>query len=195
MQRIKRFWVLVLLLVGSWVRVVSAEIEIGFKTGAYIPSEAPFNSEFDTDLLLGGVLGLDSNLGLQLGVSVEHYSADSKSSALGGDVTVVPLIFSAQYNFLPRYSTTPYIGLGLGPYFFDRDFASGKSNSSTEFGVRIFGGIKFFEDRPVNFFIEGGRNFVEFDGDNAGSFQITGGILIDLSPTTLSKPPPPPPPR
>jgi len=176
--------VLATLLTISYVQVCSAEIELGFKVGAYIPSDAPFNSEFDTDLLLGGTLGLDSNLGLQLGISVEYYSADSGDPRLGGDVTIFPIVFSAQYNFLPRYYMTPYLGIGLGPYFFDRDFANGSSESSTEFGVRIFGGLKMFEDRPINFVIEGGRNFVDFDGDNASSYQVTGGILFDLNPVS-----------
>jgi opacity protein-like surface antigen len=176
------------LLVVSCGTIVFAEIEIGFKAGAYIPSEAPFNSEFDTDLLLGGVLGLDSNLGLQLGISVEYYAADSENASLGGDVTIFPIVFSAQYNFFPRYSTTPYVGLGIGPYFFDRDFGNGTSTSSTEFGLRIFGGFKLFEDRPINFFVEGGVNFVDFDNDNASSYQVTGGILFDINPTSVSRP-------
>lgn len=188
MKFIFKSLVLAVLLVVSCIRIAFAEIEIGFKAGAYIPSEAPFNSEFDTDLLLGGVLGLDSNLGLQLGVTVEYYSADSNDATLGGDITVFPVVFSAQYNFFPRYSTTPYVGIGIGPYFYDRDFANGSSKSSTEFGLRIFGGIKLFEDRPINFFIEGGRDFVDFDEDNASSFLVTGGILFDLNPTTVSRP-------
>jgi hypothetical protein len=187
MQLIKKFFALTLFLIVNCLSMAPAEIEIGFRAGVYIPSENPFKSEFDSDLLLGGMIGLDSNLGLELAVSVEYYSANSDDSTLGGDVTVIPLVFSAQYNFYPRYVHTPYVGIGIGPYFFDRDFGSGGSNSETEFGVRLFGGVKLFEDRPINFFIEGSRNFVEFDGDNAGSFEVLGGILFDLNPPSLSR--------
>jgi opacity protein-like surface antigen len=163
---------------------VFAEVGFGIKGGMWIPDQDPFKDEFDSDMLLGGVLEMDSNLGLTLEANVEYYQQDGKS---GGDITIFPLIVMAKYNFAPRYRTTPFVGMGIGTYFFDRKL-NGTSRSTTRFGTRVAGGLRFLEDRRMNLVIEAAKNFVDFDHMNAGSFQVTLSILFDFYPGIVGTP-------
>ncbi len=165
-----------------------AEVGFGFRGGMLIPDQEPFKDEFDSNVILGGVLELDSNLGLTLEAAVEYYQQDSDSSTLGGEVSIVPIVLSAKYNFLPRYRTTPFVGIGAGAYFFDRDYKDGTSKTKTKFGTRVSAGIRFFEDRRMNIILEGSRNFVDFDHDNASSFQVMMGVIIDLNSSLVGSP-------
>ncbi len=45
-----------------------------------------------------------------------------------------------------------------------------------------------FEDRRMNLVIEGARNFVDFDNDNASSFQVIMGLVFDLTPSVIGNP-------
>lgn len=163
-----------------------AEVGFGFKGGMFVPDQEPFKDEFDSNFLIGGVLELDSNLGLTLEANVEYYSQES-DAAQGGKITIFPMVLSAKYNFYPRYRTTPFVGIGVGAYFFDRDFDS-RSKTKTKFGVRVSGGVRFLEDRRMNLVLEGARNFVDFDDMNASSFQVTLSILVDLYPSVIGTP-------
>jgi hypothetical protein len=165
-----------------------AEVGFGFKGGMLIPDQDPFKKEFDSNFLLGGVLEFDSNLGPTVEADVEYYSQDSNNSSLGGKVTIFPIVISGKYNFFPRYRTTPFIGIGVGAFFFDRDYADGSSKTKTRFGARVSGGIRFLEDRRVNLVLEGARNFVDFDDANASSFEVTLSVLFDLYPTVIEAP-------
>ena len=167
----------ILLVLVCWFPVlVRAEVGFGFKGGMLLPDQDPFKDEFDEDILIGGVLEFDSNMGLTLEANLEYFSQKGNS---GGDITIFPLIVSAKYNFFPRYRTTPFIGFGIGTYFFDRDF-NGSSTSTTRFGTRVSGGLRFFEDRRLNFVVEAARNFVDFEDMNASSFQFTLSVLFDF---------------
>lgn len=162
----------------------SAEVGFGFKSGMFIPDQAPFKDEFDSNYLVGGVLELDSNLGLTLEADVEYYSQNSNRD---GKITIFPMVLAAKYNFLPRYRTTPFVGIGIGAYFFDRDFDS-TSKTKTKFGVRVSGGLRFLEDRRINLVLEGARNFVDFDNMNTSSFQVTLSVILDFYPSVIGAP-------
>lgn len=174
----------VLTLLWCYSVPVSAEVGFGFKGGMWIPDQDPFKDEFDSDMLLGGVLEMDSNLGLTLEADVEYYQQNGKS---GGEITIFPLIVMAKYNFAPRYRTTPFVGMGIGTYFFDRKY-DGKSKSTTRFGTRVAGGVRFLEDRRMNLVLEVAKNFVDFDDMNAGSFQVTLSFLFDFYPGIIGAP-------
>lgn len=176
---------MLVIIVGCMSFPAAAEVGFGIRGGMLIPDQEPFKDEFDSNAIVGGVLELDSNLGVLLEATVEYYQQDGDS---GGDISIVPVLFSAKYNFLPRYRTTPFIGVGIGTYFFDREYGDGSTESATRFGVRVSGGLRFFEDRRMNIVLEGSRNFVDFDNDNASSFQVTLGIVFDLSPTIIGSP-------
>jgi len=162
-----------------------AEVGLGFKGGILIPDQDPFQDEFDSDLVLGGVLELDSNIGFVLEADVEYFSQESDAAA-GGDITIFPILVAGKYHFLPRYRTTPFVGLGIGAYFFDRQFDDGSSITKTRFGARVMGGVRFFEDRQVNLVIEVARNFVDFENMDTSSFQITGSLIMDFTPALIS---------
>jgi opacity protein-like surface antigen len=176
--------VLALLLTGLSALPAAAEVGFGLRGGMMIPDQEPFNDEFDSNYILGGVLELDSNLGLTLEATVEYFSQDSDNAALGGEISIVPIMFSAKYNFLPRYRSTPFVGIGAGAFFFDRDYDRG-SKTKTRFGARVSAGFRFLEDRGMNVILEGARNFTDFDGDNASSFQVTFGLVFDLPPSLV----------
>jgi opacity protein-like surface antigen len=161
-----------------------AEVGFGFKGGMLIPDQEPFKDDFDSNYLFGGILELDSNLGLTLEADVEYYSQDSNR---GGKITLFPMVLAAKYNFLPRYRTTPFVGVGIGAYFFDRDFDS-SSKTKTKFGVRVSGGLRFLEDRRMNLVLEGARNFVDFDNMNTSSFQVTLSVILDFYPSVIGNP-------
>ncbi|MBD3307001.1 outer membrane beta-barrel protein [candidate division KSB3 bacterium] len=167
---------------------VFAEVGVGIRGGMLFPDQDPFKEEFDSDVILGGVLEFDSNLGLSLEATVEYYEQNSDNDSLGGDITIVPVLVTAKYNFLPRYRSTPFVGIGAGTYFFDRSFDDGSSKSQTRFGVRVCGGLRFFEDRGLNIVLEGSRNFVDFDNDNASSYQVMLGLVFDLNPAIIGGP-------
>jgi len=162
-----------------------AEVGFGFKGGMFIPDKNPFKDEFDSDILLGGVLEFDSNLGLTIEANVEHYSQKGDH---GGKITIFPIVISAKYNFLPRYRTTPFVGLGVGAYFFDREYADRPSKTKTKFGARVSGGLRFLEDRRMNLVIEGARNFVDFDNMNTSSYQVTLSIILDFYSSVIGTP-------
>ena len=163
----------------------AAEVGFGIRGGMLIPDQSPFKDEFDSNAIVGGVLELDSNLGVMLEATVEYYQQDGDS---GGDISIVPVLFSAKYNFLPRYRTTPFVGVGIGTFFFDRTYEDGSDNTDTRFGVRVSAGLRFFEDRRMNLVLEGSRNFVDFDNDNASSFQVILGLVFDLNPAIIGSP-------
>jgi outer membrane protein W len=176
------------MIVCCWSFSVFAEVGVGIKGGWLFPDQDPFKDEFDSNFLVGGVIELDSNLGITLEADVEYFQQDSDDSVLGGEISIIPIIFSAKYNFLPRHRTTPFVGIGIGAYFFDREFGDGSDKSKTKFGARVSAGLRFFEDRRVNVVIEGARNFVDFDDTNASSFQATLSIIVDLNPSIIGGP-------
>lgn len=190
MQQIKTSAIILiaLMIISCWSFPVFAEVGLGFRGGMLFPDQDPFKDEFDSNYILGGVLELDSNLGLTLEATVEYFKQDSQNELLGGEISIVPIIFSAKYNFLPRYRTTPFVGIGVGAFFFDRDYAGGSSETKTRFGARVSGGVRFFEDRRMNILFEASRNFTDFDGDNASSFQVVFGIIFDLPPSIVGTP-------
>ena len=177
-----------LMIASCWSFPAFAEVGFGLRGGMFIPDQEPFKDEFNSNYIVGGVLEFDSNLGLTLEASVEYYRQDSDNSVLGGEISIVPIVLSAKYNFLPRYRTTPFVGIGAGAYFFDRDYGDGSSKTKTRYGTRVSAGLRFFEDRRMNILIEGSRNFVDFDNDNASGFQIVVGILFDLYPSVVGAP-------
>ncbi len=185
--KIIRCLIITFLLVGVYAFAAQAEVGFGLRGGMLIPDQEPFSDEFDSNYILGGVLELDSNLGLTLEATVEYFQQDSSDSEAGGKISLVPIVFSAKYHFLPRNRTTPFVGIGAGAFFFDRDYAKG-SESVTRFGARVSGGVRFLEDRGMNVIIEGSRNFTDFDGDNASSFQVMFSLVFDLPPTLIGAP-------
>ncbi|GAK59432.1 hypothetical protein U27_06417 [Candidatus Vecturithrix granuli] len=187
-RKISGIVVIIVSIMCGWSFSAAAEVGFGIRGGMLIPDQAPFKDEFDSDVMFGGILELDSNMGIVLEATVDYYKQKSDNSKLGGDISIIPVIFSAKYNFLPRYRTTPFVGVGIGTFFFDRDYKDGSNESATRFGVRVSGGLRFFEDRRLNLVIEGARNFVDFDNDNASSFQVTMGIIFDLTPTVIGTP-------
>ena len=164
-----------------------AEVGFGFKGGILMPDQDPFKDEYDADMLLGGVLEFDSNLGVTVESSLEYFSQDGSHN---GKITIFPFIVSAKYNFFPRYRTTPFVGIGVGTYFFDQDYWDAninqlRSSSKTQFGVRASAGLRMLEDRRVNIVIEAARNFVDFRDMNASSFQVTGSVIFDFYPSII----------
>lgn len=184
-RKISSIVVLIVSMVCGWNFEAAAEVGFGIRGGMLIPDQSPFKDEYDSNFLVGGVLELDSNLGVVLEATVEYFQQDGDS---GGEISIVPVLFSAKYNFLPRYRTTPFVGVGIGTYFFDRDDKDGSNESATRFGVRVSGGLRFFEDRRMNLVIEGARNFVDFDNDNASSFQVIMGLVFDLTASVIGNP-------
>lgn len=180
--------VMLVVMVCIWSLQAAAEVGFGIRGGMLIPDQAPFKDEFDSNAVFGGVLELDSNLGVTLEATVEYYQQNSDNSDLGGEISIVPVLFSAKYNFLPRYRTTPFVGVGIGTFFFDRDYKDGSDSTDTRFGVRVSAGLRFFEDRRMNFVLEGSRNIVDFDNDNASSFQVILGLVFDLNPAIIGSP-------
>ncbi len=162
----------------------SAEVGFGFKGGMLMPDRDPFQDEYDSDLLFGGVLEFDSNLGLILESTLEYFS---QSGDTNGKITIFPFLMSVKYNFFPRYRTTPFVGVGIGTYFFDQEL-NGNSVSKTRFGVRVSGGLRLLEDRRVNIVLEAARNFVDFRDMNASSFQFTGSVVFDFYPSIIGIP-------
>ena len=161
-----------------------AEVGFGFRGGVLIPDKDAFDDGgYDSDLLAGGVLEFDSNLGLTVETSLEYFS----QSGDDGKINIFPFIVAAKYNFLPRYRTTPFVGVGVGTFFIDEE-RDKESTSKTQFGVRVSGGVRFLEDRRMNVVIEAARNFVDFKSQNAGSFQFTATVIIDFYPTVVGVP-------
>lgn len=164
---------------------VCAEVGFGFKGGMFMPDQDPFKDQFDPNIILGGVLEFDSNMGVTVEADVEYYGQDGNS---GGEVSLFPILVTAKYNFFPRYRTTPFVGLGIGAYFFDREYSNGTSKTKTKYGTRVVGGIRLLEDRRVNLVLEAARNFVDFDNMNASSFQFSLGLIFDLYPSEIGAP-------
>ena len=187
-KKISGMIVMLVVMMCGWSFQAAAEVGFGIRGGMLIPDQSPFKDEFDSDAIFGGVLELDSNMGIVLEATVEYYQQKSDNSDLGGEISIIPVIFSAKYNFLPRYRTTPFVGVGIGTFLFDRDYRDGSDNSDTRFGVRVSAGLRFFEDRRMNLVLEGARNFVDFDNDNASSFQVTLGLVFDLNPAIIGSP-------
>jgi len=160
-----------------------AEVGLGIKGGMLIPDQEPFKDYFDSNVLVGGVLEFDSNMGPTVEANVEYY----KGSGSGGDMTIIPLVLSLKYNFFPRYRTTPFVGIGIGTYFFDQDY-KGKSTTKTRYGTRVSGGVRFLQDRQINLVFEAARNFTDFNDLNASSFQFTVSVIFDFTPTVISAP-------
>jgi hypothetical protein len=176
-----------LMLVGGQCLPAYAEGGFGFKGGMLLPDQKPFKDKFDSGPLFGGVLEFDSNMGPTIEASVEYFSSDGS----GGDISIIPLILMVKYEFFPRYRTTPFVGVGIGTYFFDRDYKENnvsKSVTKTQYGTRVAAGIRFFEDRRFNLVLEADRNFVDFQSLNASSFQFSASLIFDFTPSVVAVP-------
>lgn len=176
--------VVIVALLGCLGLPARAEVGFGFKGGMLMPDQDPFQNEYDSNILLGGVLEFDSNLGVTVETTLEYFEQDGNTN---GSVTIFPFLLTAKYNFLPRYRTTPFVGVGIGTYFFDQEM-NGLTTSKTRFGVRVAGGVRLLEDRRMNIVLEAARNFVDFRDMNASSFQITGSIIFDFYPSIIGFP-------
>lgn len=177
-------WIVVLLL-GCGSLPVAAEVGLGIKGGMLIPDRDPFKDDYDSDIVFGGVLEFDSNMGLTLEADVEYFQQDGNA---GGDMTLFPFVLMAKYNLSPRYRTTPFVGIGVGAYFFDCDFGDGHRKAKTRYGTRVAGGLRFLEDRRMNLVLEAARNFVDFSNLNASSFEITFSLIFDLYSSEIGTP-------
>ena len=178
----------VLMMLGGWRLPADGEVGVGLRGGMLLPDQNPFKAEFDASFLIGGVVEFDSNIGPTLEASVERYAQNSNIAARGGDISIVPIMLAVKYSFLPRYRTSPFVGLGVGSYFFNREYVNGTSISKTRFGARVSLGIRFFQDRVFHLIFEGARNFVDFEDMNASSYQFTATLLYNFSPTVVAAP-------
>lgn len=129
----------------------------------------PFDLEKDGDFGLGVRSEFGGNLALVL--SFDYYFPKSDI----GNVDFYELNGNLIYNF-PTESVRPYLGAGAGiaRVSFDSNFFS---DSATEFGVNILGGLKFGSG-GINPF--GEIRYVIYSGDETfnNRLVISGGILF-----------------
>lgn len=134
------FAALILFFGSAWqaLALLGPEVSIGVRIGASVFQE---DEVFDTDTeintapVLGLVAGIrQGQLGGEL--SLDRMKTDIETDIKEGELTIVPVLLTAQFHFLEEAkSFDPYIGLGVGYYLNSFSTSSEAKASATAAGL------------------------------------------------------------
>ncbi|MFH1428422.1 MAG: outer membrane beta-barrel protein [Candidatus Margulisiibacteriota bacterium] len=123
-------------------------INTGVNMGAFEPdTDSLAMGSFGRDFTFSGYVGIQAESGIEFRADLGSWGTTSHHpDDLGNDLVIgiIPLKASLIYNFSPEEDISPYLGAGVGVYFYNlRDRVYGELEKGTVFGQNIVAGIKF----------------------------------------------------
>ncbi|HAR63202.1 MAG: hypothetical protein DKM50_08400 [Candidatus Margulisiibacteriota bacterium] len=120
--------------------------EMALNMGMLNPEDQKVRETFGANFQINGYLGFMAANGLEVRAGLGHYSDIShKDADIGTDLTlgITPLTGSIIYNIPFGLPIRPYIGGGIGAYFYDvEDNIYGELETDTKFGTHFLAGAK-----------------------------------------------------
>ncbi|MDD5456892.1 MAG: outer membrane beta-barrel protein [Candidatus Margulisbacteria bacterium] len=186
----KRYFLLLLMLfIFSSLTMAVSKIDLGLNLGGMAPdSDALTQQTFGKDFYWQGVLGLMDESGWEVRANLGSYADISHNPAdLGTNlrINVRPLTASLLYHFSTAALIEPYLGGGVGGYFYSvEDDIYGNLESGFKFGYHMLGGIKF--NIADNFYVnlEYSKHFIPpiffNNANNFNSSVLTLGMGFDI---------------
>ncbi|MFA5928948.1 MAG: outer membrane beta-barrel protein [Candidatus Margulisiibacteriota bacterium] len=183
--------ILVLILSLSVLAQAVPKITVGMNAGAFGPdSDTAVLTTFGKDFTLNGYLGLETESGMEVQASMGSYSNVSHHPSDVGtnfNINMMPLKASLLYNFNPDSELRPYLGAGVGAYFYNlRDNVYGELEKGTVFGYSLIAGVKvhftnylfvnaqFEKDLLPKIFFNNSKNF------DSSAFTIGIGLVTNF---------------
>jgi hypothetical protein len=132
----------------SQISYASINIHFGLDLGQFSPENDLVTETFDDDFYFNGSVGIEGDRGLELLLGLGHYSDIShhpEDEGRDAKISITPLLTDLLYNFRPASLIRPYLGAGVGAYFYRfSDSVVGTMEHGTVFGPNLLGGIKFY---------------------------------------------------
>lgn len=144
----------------------AAKWDMNVSGGLFNPdNDSTVRATFDKNFFLQGSVGLlDESSGWEVRANLANYADVSHHPADAGinfRINIMPLTASLIYNIGTKSSVQPYIGGGLGAYFYTvQDDVFGVNEQGTKFGFHLVGGVKVFLQDDLYLNAEYTRHFI-----------------------------------
>ncbi|WP_419660836.1 uncharacterized protein Dvar_12420 [Desulfosarcina variabilis str. Montpellier] len=174
--------------------VLAAEgVHLGVDLGMLKPHDDLVTETFAEDFFIDGFLGYESAMGLEIRLGLGHYSEHSHHPADEGfdtKISITPLHMDLFYNFFPRSKIRPFLGGGLGAYFYAfSDNVAGTIEDETVFAPSLTAGVKFEVNERLVITAKYARHFIPAipeimfsDPNDFESSVFTIGVAFNLTP-------------
>jgi opacity protein-like surface antigen len=183
-------WILLFVTTGETWALFGPELSLGVRIGGSVFQDEKL-SGMDTEIDTASSIGLTAAIrqgrwGGQL--SVDWMSPDLEADTDLGELTIIPVLVTAQYHLLDeKMPIDPYVGLGVGYYANSFDTSDGIPDIEAEdsAGFHISGGTSVKISEALAFVFEALYAFTKVDLDSASTFDdditlktflITGGV-------------------
>ena len=127
----------------------ATKVSVGINGGVFGPiSDKVVLNTFSNDFYFSGYAGIESEDGIEIQGSFGTYSDTSHhvdDIGLDRKIYITPLKANLIYNFFSNEDIHPYVGAGLGAYFYKHEDALFSNlESGTVFGYNFLAGLKMF---------------------------------------------------
>jgi len=180
--------------------VVAGEgIHLGMDLGMLKPHDDLVTETFSDDFYIDGFLGYESAMGLEIRLGLGHYSEYSHhpdDEGFNTKISITPLHVDLIYNFFPRSKIRPFLGGGVGAYFyrFSDNFA-GTIEDETVFAPSLAAGVNFEVHERFVVTVKYARHFIPAipeimfsDPNDFESSVFTIGFAFNLTPVHQKHP-------
>jgi hypothetical protein len=187
-------WILLFVTTGETWALFGPELSLGVRIGGSVFQDEKL-SGMDTEIDTASSIGLMAAIrqgrwGGQL--SVDWLAPDLETDTDLGELTIIPVLLTAQYHLLDEErAIDPYVGLGVGYYAnsFDTSDGIGKIEAEDSAGFHLSGGTSVKISEALAFVFEALYAFTKVDLDSATTFDddlslrvlmITGGVKYNF---------------
>lgn len=145
--------------------VIAGEgLRLGADLGMLQPHDDLVTETFSEDFYIDGFLGYESAMGLELRLGLGNYSESSHhpdDEGFGTKISITPLHVDLIYHFFPQSKIRPFLGGGIGAYFykFSDDYA-GTIESETVFAPSLAAGVDFEINDRFSITVKYARHFI-----------------------------------
>lgn len=180
--------------------VFAAEgLHLGVDLGMLKPHDDLVTETFSDDFYIEGFLGYENAMGLELRLGLGNYSESSHhpdDEGFGTKISITPLHVDLVYHFFPQSRISPFLGGGVGAYFykFSDDYA-GTIESETVFAPSLAAGVDFEINERFSITVKYARHFtpaipeIMFSEPNDFESSVfTIGFAFNLTPGPYKRP-------
>ena len=160
-------------------------MDFGVQLGSWAQEDETVLKTFDSDFFINGHIGImDLGSGLELRAAIGRYDNQSHhGDDVGTNTTlrVIPITGSIIYNTASDWFLRPYVGGGVGNYFYTiQNDTFGNIESKSRFGAHLLTGFKVHLNPSTYFRVEYAYHFVPNNGSvfqNADHFNQSSIVL------------------
>ena len=177
----------------------SEGIHLGMDLGMLKPHDDLVTETFSDDFFIDGFLGYESAMGLEIRLGLGHYSEYSHhpdDEGFDTKLRITPLYVDLIYNFFPRSKIRPFLGGGVGAYFYKfSDNFAGTIEDETVFAPSLAAGVNFEVHERFVVTVKYARHFIPAipeimfsDTNDFESSIFTIGFAFNLTPVPKKHP-------